>query len=245
MLRLAPIILVIIATAAAAQQVEKPKLGLDAIPIYENLDYLRHTGLTDYWRMSAFFVPQISASGSSVAAAATAINMLNGLPGGADEPLLDATSLLKVVANRKWSAEVTADAQGVSFQGLKEYLRDALNTTGLHDATLAAVAVTKGDSAELDALRLALEANERSSGNAMIVYFDRGVATGDWDGPHVSPVGAYDRANDLVLIMDVDRKWQVPYWTPAATLLVAMAKPISAEFGALAGGTGGYYTIAR
>jgi Phytochelatin synthase len=40
------------------------------------------------------------------------------------------------------------------------------------------------------------------------------VLTGDWDGPHISPIGAYDRDARQVLIMDVDREWYVPYWSP-------------------------------
>src|SRR3712207_8995568 len=38
-------------------------------------------------------------------------------------------------------------------------------------------------------------------------------STGDWDGPHISPIGAYDAQRHQVLILDVDRQWYVPYWS--------------------------------
>ena len=56
----------------------------------------------------------------------------------------------------------------------------------------------------------------------MLAYFNQGVLTGDWDGPHISPIGAYDGSAREVLIMDVDREWYVPYWSPDEKLLEAM-----------------------
>jgi hypothetical protein len=87
--------------------------------------------------------------------------------------------------------------------------------------------------------------NEASAGNVMLIYFNQGVVTGDWDGPHVSAIGAYDAESDRALIMDVDRSWYVPYWTSSETLLAALVKPVSEEHGVLAGGQGGYVLAAR
>jgi hypothetical protein len=69
------------------------------------------------------------------------------------------------------------------------------------------------------------------------------VLTGDWDGPHISPIGAYDRGAQQVLVMDVDREWYVPYWSPDAKLLDAMLRPAPAEHGPLAGEIGGLVWI--
>ena len=77
----------------------------------------------------------------------------------------------------------------------------------------------------------------------MLVYFNQGVITGDWDGPHISAIGAYDAANDRVLIMDVDRNWYVPYWTSTETLLAGAGEADRREHGVLAGGTGGYLCV--
>ena len=47
----------------------------------------------------------------------------------------------------------------------------------------------------------------------VLVYFDKGVLTGDWDGPHISPIATYDVDLRHVLIMDVDRQWYIPHWS--------------------------------
>ena len=83
----------------------------------------------------------------------------------------------------------------------------------------------------LQRLRQALAANVASDQGVVLVYFDQGVLTGDWDGPHISPIAAYDQENGQVLIMDVDREWYVPYWTSDTKLLEAMRRPAPAEHG--------------
>ena len=92
-------------------------------------------------------------------------------------------------------------------------------------------------------LRQTLTRNEASDQDVVLVYFNQGVLTGDWDGPHISPIAAYDQGAGQVLIMDVDREWYVPYWTADTTLLEAMLRPAPAEHGPLAGETGGLVWI--
>jgi hypothetical protein len=97
--------------------------------------------------------------------------------------------------------------------------------------------------ATLDLFRALLVENERSADDVVLVYYSQGMVTGDWDGPHVSPLGAYDATRDRVLVMDVDREWHVPYWTTTETLFNAMLKPTSAEHGVLEGELGGWVRI--
>src|SRR3712207_5833198 len=70
-------------------------------------------------------------------------------------------------------------------------------------------------------------------------------STGDWDGPHISPIGAYDAQRHQVLILDVDRQWYVPYWSGDEQLLVALLRPAPAEHGVLAGQTGSLVRVSR
>ncbi len=97
----------------------------------------------------------------------------------------------------------------------------------------------------LATVRSKLATNEAAADDALLIYFNQGVVTGDWDGPHVALIGAYDAAADLVLILEVDQEWYIPYWTPTATLLEAMLKPTSAEHGPLEGQTGGFVHVIR
>ena len=79
--------------------------------------------------------------------------------------------------------------------------------------------------------------------DVVLAYFNQGVLTGDWDGPHISPIAAYDQEARQVLIMDVDRDWYVPYWTSDTKLLEAMLRRAPAGHGRLAGETGGLVWI--
>jgi hypothetical protein len=88
-----------------------------------------------------------------------------------------------------------------------------------------------------------LAENEATADNALLLYFNQGVVTGDWDGPHISLIGAYDAEADRVLILEVDQEWYIPYWTPVPVLMEAMTKPTGAEHGPLEGETGGLVMI--
>ena len=102
---------------------------------------------------------------------------------------------------------------------------------------------TDASASSLAEVRRALAANESSKDDLILMYFNQGVLTGDWDGPHISPIGAYDEGAHQALIMDVDREWYVPYWSPDDKLLAAMLRPAPAEHGPLAGETGGLVWI--
>jgi hypothetical protein len=233
----------LISAGALAQSAGTPKLGPDAVPIFDNLDYLRSTPATDYWLLVNFHAKQPTPNGSSVAAAVMAVNALLGAPRFAEDQVLDETGLMAQVANQKWSSDIGLSGKGATFGEFGTYLRESLNAVGLEAASVAATAPANAEPASLDAFRAELSANEASGKNIMLAYFDRAVVTGDRGGAHISPIGAYDEAKDLVLIMDVDRDWYVPYWTPATTLLVALVRP--AASGPLAGERGGYFLVTR
>jgi hypothetical protein len=97
--------------------------------------------------------------------------------------------------------------------------------------------------ATLAQVRRLLADNERSDRDIVLVYFDQGVLTGDWDGPHISPIGSYDAELRRVLIMDVDRQWYIPYWSGDEKLLAAMLRPAPPNMGVLAGQTGGLIRV--
>jgi predicted secreted protein len=225
---------------AVAQEAPTPKFGPDAVPIFQSNEYLRQAPAPDYWTLSAFYVPQQTTSDCSAAALVMAVNALRGLPANADQEIVTEQNLLSTVGDKAWMDKVTQDGVGVTFNETGTYFRESLDAFDLKDVTVVTVQPIAADAAALAALRKALADNEASPNDVILIYFNQGVITGDWDGPHISAIGAYDVANDRVLIMDVDRNWYVPYWTSTETLLAALVKPIAEEHGPLAGGTGGY-----
>ena len=90
-----------------------------------------------------------------------------------------------------------------------------------------------------------LTQNEASDRDIALVYFNQGVLAGDWDGPHISPIAAFDADRGDVLIMDVDRPRHIPYWSSEEALFGAMLRAAPFERGRLAGETGGLVRVTR
>jgi hypothetical protein len=221
----------------------KPKLGPNAVPITQRTAYLRSAPAPDYWALSPFYEAQRTSSDCAVASATMAANVLRGLPARADEPMVTESRLLSKIDDANWANEVAEGGSGVTFAEFVAIVNRALAAFDLQDRAVEVVRPT-GDTAEaLADLRRALARNEASDRDVVLVYFNQGVITGDWDGPHISPIAAYDEEARQVLIMDVDREWYVPYWTADTTLLQAMLRPAPAEHGRLAGQTGGLVWI--
>jgi Phytochelatin synthase len=221
----------------------KPKLGPDAVPIIQQNTYLRESPAPDYWKLSAFYVPQFTSSACSVASVAMAVNFARGLPAAAEESIVTQTALLEAVGDKTWTDKGAEGGDGVTFEEFVSVLEDSLRRYGMEDHSLEVIRPTDASAASLAEVRRALAANEASDDDLILMYFNQGVLTGDWDGPHISPIGAYDQDARQVLIMDVDREWYIPYWSSDEKLLEAMLRPAPAEHGPLAGETGGLVWI--
>ena len=222
-----------------------PKLGPDAVPLTSDHAYLTRNAAPDYWALAAFVKPQFTTSACSIAAVTAAVNGLNGLPALAEDTVLTQEALLAEVGDADWAALSAEDGDGVTFDQLVAFATKAATTTGLDPAKVTPWKPTDDSEATLATLRDELAANEASSDDVLLTYFNQGVVTGDWDGPHVTVIGAYDAGADKVLLLEVDQEWYVPYWTPVPVLLAAMLKPTSDEHGPLTGETGGLVRMAR
>jgi phytochelatin synthase len=239
-----PLVVLLAFAAGPASAFEgKPKLGPDAVPITERTGYLRAAPAPDYWKLSAFYVPQFTSSACSVASVAMAVNFARGLPAAAETPIVTQTALLGTVRDRAWAGKGAEGGDGVTFAEFVGVLQESLHSYGIEGYDIEVIRPSDASAASLAEVRRALTANESSDGDLILMYFNQGVLTGDWDGPHISPIGAYDEGAHQALIMDVDREWYVPYWSPDDKLLDAMLRPAPAEHGPLAGETGGLVWI--
>jgi hypothetical protein len=172
-----------------------------------------------------------------------AINFILGLPVGAQEPIVTQPLVLAKIADAGWASEVAAGGSGVTFGEFVSVVNESLAIFRLRDYIVETIRPVDDTPGTLAMLRLTLATNEASDQDIVLVYFNQGVLTGDWDEPHISPIAAYDQEAGQVLIMDVDREWYVPYWTADTKLLEAMLRPAPAEHGPLAGETGGLVWI--
>ena len=158
-------------------------------------------------------------------------------------PIVTQTALLEAVGDKTWTDKGAEGGDGVTFAEFVSVLEDSLRSYGIGDHALEVIRPADASPASLAEVRRALAANEASEADLILIYFNQGVLTGDWDGPHISPIGAYDEGTGQVLIMDVDREWYIPYWSSDEKLLEAMLRPAPAEHGPLAGETGGLVWI--
>jgi len=228
-------------TGAQAQ----PKLGPNAIPITVDHAFLESNPAPDYWAYAAFTRPQFTSSACGVASVTAALDGLNGLPKKANEKIPSQQKVLKTVGDKHWSEISAEGGDGVKFSELVKYSRMTMKAMGPKGASVSAYKPASKDAATGAKVRELLAANELTADNVLLVYFNQGVLTGDWNGPHVSPIGAYDAATDRVLILDVDQEWYIPYWSPVDALIDAMLKPAPKNQGVLAGQTGGMVSLSR
>lgn len=229
----------LIGAAVAGAQEAKPKFGPDAIPIERATGYLRSHPAPDYWAMSPFYVPQDTDSACSAASIAMLLNALRGVPARNTVELVTQSALRARLSDAQWSAETAQSGHGVTFAEFLKVVAESLHAYGLQNYEIETFKPADASHKSLARLQRILAANERSSADIALLYFDQGVLTGDWDGPHISPIGAYDAPHGRVLVMDVDRRFYVPYWSPVRKILDSMLKPAPAKFTALAGQAGG------
>ncbi len=233
------------ACLADSQAPARPKFGPDAIPLTQAPDYLRSHPAPDYWALSGFYVPQQTTSACALASIVTVLNAFRGLPAEAEEPIVTQAALLEATADPVFEAKVAEGGDGIFFDDLAAYLEASLRAYGLEGYAIEVARPVADTPEELAKLQALLAENESSAEDFLLVYFNQGVLTGDWDGPHVSPVGAYDAGTGRVLLLDVDREWYLPYWSGADRLLQAMLRPAPADQGVLAGQTGGLVRLKR
>jgi hypothetical protein len=223
---------------ALADQI-KPKFGLNAVPIQQATDYLRRHPAPDYWALSPFYWPQSTGSDCSVVSIAMLLNAIRGVPRHAEVEIITPEGVLAAVDNRRWKSETAEQGMGVTFSELTEAVKLSLRKYGLKNYQVDVFKPLDASHSNLLKLQEILTRNELSDRHIALVYFNQGVLTGDWNGPHISPVGAYDAGRGRVLIMDVDRRFYVPYWSPVTKLLESMLKPAPRRFEGLSGETGG------
>ena len=230
--------LLLVTSAVNAEDINGSKRGSDAIPIQQATEYLRLHSAPDYWAISPFYIPQETDSDCSVASAVILVNALRGIRYVGEE-FVTPKKFFAAVNNRTWVSQTREHREGVTFNEMHGYLQETFKAYGLKDYIIEIVRPTEFSSSTVTQVRNLLSKNELSARDIILVYFNQGMLTGGWDGPHISPVGAYDETKDRVLIMDVDRRYYVPYWTSVTKLLESVVKPTPPRFGHLSGKSGG------
>jgi hypothetical protein len=107
-------------------------------------------------------------------------------PAGPTDPLVTQQALLEKVASEQWKKETAEKGDGVTWSEFLGYVRETLAVYGIA-ADVEAFKPEDNSAASLATLRRMLKETEKSERDILLVYFDQGVLTGDWDGPTPHP----------------------------------------------------------
>jgi hypothetical protein len=197
----------------------------ELIPLRMDHAYLRGAPDSAYWSIAPHLIQQGTDSSCSLATAVMLINAVRGREGQLriGEPASEA-SLLDELGDAFWRMSVAEDGNGLSLTEFAAAMERALLSYECAGAWSVAIApVTDADAAAAN-LRAALIGMENGDGGFIAANFHLDLFYGDGvDVGHFSPIGAYDPARDLVLMLDVYKKDYEPMWAPLPRLAKAMA----------------------
>jgi hypothetical protein len=197
----------------------------ELIPLRMDHAYLRGAPASAYWSIAPHLIQQATDSSCSLATAVMLINAVRGRDGrlGIGEPASEA-SLLDKLNDAAWRLAAAQDGNGLSLTEFTAAMERALPAYGCADSWSVAIAPVTDTGAAIDPLRAILTAMERGETAFVAANFHLDLFYGDGvDIGHFSPIGAYDVARDLVLVLDVYKKDYEPMWAPLPRLAKAMA----------------------
>lgn len=231
------VLLFLLAQAAVAA----PKYGPNAVPLSakEKNEYFKKNAAPDFWALMPYYTGQNNDSACSAATLTTVFNAARKAGSlSQEEELITQESLVDKYTDNNYRYNVCGDPTlavqhgivrlGVSVERLEEIMNTAIYKLKIkNDKTrVEVISIDPKDLAKSKKkFHEMLVKNEKSADDFLVVNFTQGILTGDGAGMigHIAPVGAYDAANKRVLILDPDRKWYEPYWTPEDKLFEAIA----------------------
>lgn len=208
----------------------KRKVDFTVTPITMDWKYLQSpkSTMSDFWRLSPFYIHQTTHSSCSVASTVMIMNALlrTGKPYPWKGTNVTHEKILEKVQVEDWKKKTMDGGDGVTLDALANICTEALKKYGFSDYTIEKKTYPEDIATSLDELRADLAANESNDKEYMLLHYRQELAV-DLNGvyAHVSPVGAYDAATDRVLIMDVDREWFGPYWISVVKLHDTLMTP--------------------
>lgn len=209
-----------------------PKYAPETQPLNRAHNYLTSHPSPDFWSLIPYYAAQQNEASCSVASVTMLINAIRSRQDlSSEERLVTQSELLKKVKNDFWAKAVSEKVGfGVTLDQLGDLIQKSLKAYGIEKAQVLVTHVPLKRTPEfIKKFHQLLLENEKSSKNYLIINFDQKIYTGDAPVGHFAPVGAFDPANNQVLVLDPDRTWYEPYWVSEERLLNGMATHDSAS----------------
>jgi hypothetical protein len=209
------ILMTISSITAQDKAAEVPLVALDAPEGALRLKESEQSG--DFFRLIRYFSPQKNLAYCGVA---SSVMVLNALPG--PKPESDAYG-----AFRFYTQENLFCPAAAAIKAPEKVAEDGLSLdqlTGILNAQSNVKAEKHyASSSSLEEFRTTTVSQLNSDSSYVLVNYLR-KSMGQSSGGHISPVGAYHKASDSFLILDVSQYKYPPVWVPAAALWSAMAE---------------------
>jgi hypothetical protein len=169
---------------------------------------------SNYWKLASTFLTQKTQTFCGVASSVT---VLNAAPIG--KPITAPYAPHEYFTQDNYFSEAVEEIVPHS-QVLKEgmtlrQLCDALNLWKMHATCNHAGLVSESD------FRKEVMGSCEQEGQYIIVNFLR-TMLGQEGGGHFSPIAAFDKRTDSILVLDVARYKYLPFWVDLSTLYLAM-----------------------
>lgn len=197
----------------------------ELIPLRLDHAYLRGAPDSAYWQVAPHLIQQATDSSCSLATAVMLLNSVRGCEGHLRHTgPVGESSLLDKLEDEAWRAAVAQDGNGLSLTEFAAGMERALGKFECGGTWRIEIVPITDANAAVDGLRAALTEMERDGTGFAAANFHLDLFYGDGvDVGHFSPIGAYDAARDLVLVLDVYKNDYEPVWAPLPRLAKAMA----------------------
>jgi hypothetical protein len=220
---------------------DNPKYGPQAQPLSKrtNQEYFKRSAAPDFWALIPYYIGQDAGQRCSITNITLVMNAIRSKTElKSDQKLFGIEEVLEKYTDDKYKASMTKglsiekfDRSNVANARLAGVIENAIQKSGI-GTPKSKVELAVVDQKDLEKGRKLfhqhLVQNEKSSDDFIIISFIQGKLTGDPEGgAHVATIGAYDEKKGLVLIMDPDREWYEPYWSPEKQVFEAVADPRS------------------
>lgn len=211
-------------TSFTRAETDTPKYAFGVESISHSHQYIQQNQALLYWKLSPYYLPQLTDSSCSVATATMIVNAArSGQTFTTNQPLATQKDLLQRVNDTDWIKRVSQGGDGVTLDQLNVFMAKALEAYGVHNFTIDVVHLENNSKKNATLLHQVLMETEKTGKTFMIANFNQKFFTGTISVGHFAPVGAYDPQTKRVLIMDPDRQLYEPYWVPENLFLDAMA----------------------